>query len=80
MSRTMGALMEKSFEVPAAMLAKAACAAVGLVNFVTVKVTWVPAAAKVPDGSFTVIMDPVNARFLISITSLLFMEFSFERT
>ena len=79
MSRTMGALMEKSFEVAAAMWAKAACAAVGLVNFVTVKVTWV-SAAKVPDGSFTVIMDPVNARFLISITSLLFMEFSFERT
>jgi hypothetical protein len=60
MSRTMGALMEKSFEVAAAMLAKAACAAVGLVNFVTVNLTWVP-AAKVPDGSFTVSTDPVNA-------------------
>ena len=60
MSRTMGALMEKSFEVPAAMLINPACAAVGLVNFVTVKVTWVP-AAKVPEGSFTVSTDPVNA-------------------
>ena len=60
MSRTMGALMEKSFEVPAAMLINPACAAVGVVNFVTVKVTWVP-AAKVPDGSFTVSTDPVNA-------------------
>ena len=60
MSRTMGALMEKSFEVPEAMLINPACAAVGLVNFVTVKVTWVP-AAKVPEGSFTVSTDPVNA-------------------
>ena len=50
----------QSFEVAAAMLAKAACAAVGLVNFVTVKVTWVP-QAKVPDSSFTVSTDPVNA-------------------
>ena len=60
MSRTMGALMEKSFEVAAAMLVKPTCAAVGVVNLVTVKATWVP-AAKVPDGSFTVSTDPVNA-------------------
>ena len=52
--------MEKSFEVPAAMLINPACAAVGEANLVTVKVTWVP-AAKVPDGSFTVSTDPVNA-------------------
>ena len=37
MSRTMGALMEKSFEVAAAMLINPACAAVGVVNLVTVK-------------------------------------------
>ena len=43
----------KLSEVPAAMLAKAACEAVGVVNFVTVKVT-TAAALKVPAVSFTV--------------------------
>ena len=50
----------KLSEVPAAMLAKAACEAVGVVNFVTVKVTTVT-ALKVPAVSFTVNTEPVNA-------------------
>ena len=60
MSRTMGALMEKSFEVAAAMLINPACAAVGLVNFVTVKVMMV-AILKVPAVSFTVNTELANA-------------------
>ena len=50
----------KSSEVPAAMLAKAACEALGVVNFVTVKVT-TAAALKVPAVSFTVNTELANA-------------------
>ena len=41
-SMMVGVLADKSPEVPAAMLAKAACPAVGLVNFVMVKVMATP--------------------------------------
>ena len=51
---------DKSPEVPAAMLAKAACPLVGLVNFVTVKVMTVN-ALNVPAVSLTVNTEPVNA-------------------
>ncbi len=43
-SRTVGVVADKSFEVAAAMLANAACPAVGVVNFETVKVTTVAGA------------------------------------
>jgi hypothetical protein len=52
-SRMMGLPAEKSFEVAAAMLVNAACAAVGVVNFVTVTVM-MPAAGKVPAFSLMV--------------------------
>ena len=42
LSMSVGAPTDTSFEVPAAMLANAACALVGVVNFVAVKVTAVP--------------------------------------
>ncbi len=58
-SMTTGLPADRSFEVPAAMLANAACPAVGLVNFVTVTVTTV-AALKVPAVSFTVNNEPAN--------------------
>ena len=38
LSMMMGGFADKSFEVAAAMLVNAACAAVGVVNFVTVTV------------------------------------------
>ncbi len=60
-SMTMGPpTADKSLEVPAAMLAKAACPSVGLVNFVIVKVMAV-AALKVPAVSFTVNLELANA-------------------
>ncbi len=51
---------DKSLEVAAAMLAKAACPVVGVVNFVTMTVTTV-AALKVPANSFTVNTEPAIA-------------------
>ena len=54
-----GVPADESPEVPAAMLAKAACPAVGLVSFVTVKVMTV-AALKVPTISLTVNTEPAN--------------------
>ncbi len=59
-SMMMGLPGDKSLEVPAAMLANAACPLVGLVNFVMVKVTTV-AALNVPAVSFTVNTEPANA-------------------
>ena len=53
LSMMMGGFAEKSFEVAAAMLVNAACAAVGVVNFVTVTVTRA-AAGKVPAVSLMV--------------------------
>jgi hypothetical protein len=52
-SRNVGVAIEKSFEVAAAMLVNAACAAVGVVNFVTVTVTRA-AAGKVPAVSLMI--------------------------
>ena len=49
----MGGFAEKSFEVAAAMLVNAACAVVGVVNFVTVTVM-MAAAGKVPAVSLMV--------------------------
>ena len=59
-SRIVGLPADKSLEVPAAMVANAACPAVGVVNFVTATVTTV-AALKVPAVSFTVNTEPANA-------------------
>ena len=52
-SRMAGLASDKSVEVPAAMLVNAACAAVGVVNFVTVTVTRA-AAGKLPAVSLMV--------------------------
>ena len=59
-SRTTGLPADKSLEVPAAMLDKAACPSVGLVNLVMVKVMAV-SALKVPAVSFTVNLELANA-------------------
>ncbi len=59
-SRMMGLVSDKSFEVAAAMLVNAACAAVGVVNFVTVTVM-MPAAGKVPVFSLMVNTELANA-------------------
>ena len=56
-SRMTGVLADRSFEVPAAMLVNAACALVGVVNFVTMKVMAVP-AENVPAVSFTINTGP----------------------
>ena len=58
-SRMMGLVSDKSFEVAAAMLVNAACAAVGVVNFVTVKVIMV-ATLKVPVVSLMVNTELAN--------------------
>ena len=50
----------KLFEVPAAMLVRKACPAVGVVNFVMVTETK-PFALKVPAVSFTVNTEPANS-------------------
>ena len=59
-SMMVGLPADKSLEVPAAMVANAACPAVGVVNFVTATATTV-AALKVPAVSFTVNTEPANA-------------------
>ena len=53
LSMMMGGFAEKSFEVAAAMLLSAACAAVGVVNFVTAKMTGL-SPSKFPDVSLAV--------------------------
>ncbi len=58
-SMMVGLPADKSMEVPAAMVANAACPAVGVVNFVTATVTTV-AALKVPAVSFTVNTEPAD--------------------
>ena len=52
-SRNVGVAAEKSFEVAAAMLVNPACAAVGVVNFVTAKMTGL-SPLKFPDVSLAV--------------------------
>jgi len=59
-SMMVGVLTDKSLEEAAAMLVKAACPAVGLVNFVMVTVMAVD-AAKVPVVSLTVNLEPESA-------------------
>jgi hypothetical protein len=52
-SRNVGVAAEKSFEVAAAMLVNPACTAVGVVNFVTAKMTGL-SPSKFPDVSLAV--------------------------
>jgi hypothetical protein len=59
-SMTTGMAADKSLEVPAAMLVKAACSLNGVVNFVMMKTIGV-AAFKVPVVSLTVNKEPDNA-------------------
>ena len=59
-SRNVGVAAEKSFEVAAAMLVNPACAAVGVVNFVTAKMTGL-SPSKFPDVSLAVNTGPTHA-------------------
>jgi len=69
LSMMVGVPAEKSLEVPAAMLVKATCPAVGVVNFVRVKVM-AANAAKVPPVSLTVNTELASAAVQVGLPEL----------